>query len=91
MDASVNSWSQVQGWGYTMWRLSASMPIYPLPRSELYLILVNMVSGRPLMMQGDRHSMVVPGWYTMTLAPFELTPEFDCLFIGDIAKARQVM
>lgn len=82
---------QVQGWGYTMWRLSAFTPIYPLPRSELYLVLVNMVSGRPFMMQGDRHSMVVPGWYTMTLAPFELAPEFDCLFIGDITKARQGM
>lgn len=66
-------------------------PIHPLPHSDLYFIPISVVSGQPLMIQGGRQSMMVPGWYTVTLAPFELTPEVDCLFIGDTSKVRQAI
>ena len=47
---------------------------------------ISMVSGQPLTIQGGRHSMMVLGWYMVTFGPFELIPEFDCLFIEDICK-----
>lgn len=75
-----------KAWGYTLWRHSANTPVDPVPPAELYVIPINVVSGRPQMAQRGRIDMVVPGWYTVSIGAFELTPEFDCLFVGGIPR-----
>ncbi|KAE8335704.1 hypothetical protein BDV24DRAFT_5048 [Aspergillus arachidicola] len=80
----------LSGWGYTMWRYSAYTPIDPVPRAEIYFIPIDITTGQPQIIQDGRQSQVVPGWFTVTLGAFELTPEFDCLLIGDISKIESV-
>lgn len=78
-----------QGLGFTMWRYCAYTLIDPDPPTELYFIPIQIVSGQPQMIRDRRQHQIVPGWYSVTRGPFELTPEFDCLLAGDASKAHQ--
>lgn len=75
--------------GYTMWRYSAYSLIHPDPPTELYIIPIEIISGQPQIIKDGRQNQIVPGWYTVTIGAFEVTPQFDCLLAADISKAQE--
>lgn len=73
-----------------MWRYSAYTPLNPdPPTTELYFIPIQIASGQPQMIKDGRQYQVVPGWLTVTMGSFELSPEFDCLLAADTSKAKE--
>lgn len=64
-----------------MWRFSTTESVDRLHK-PVYAIPVKLVSGEPRII-GTERSEVVLGHYTITQGNIHLTPELDCLFVGE--------
>jgi hypothetical protein len=58
-------------------------PEDPKP-SILYQIPVNILNGtNPQIIKDGESTSILPGWYTVTVGRVEITPELDCLVLGN--------
>ncbi|EER40629.1 hypothetical protein I7I53_07025 [Histoplasma capsulatum var. duboisii H88] len=72
-------------WGFTLWRFSITEFVDQLQK-DIYTIPINIVTGNPQFIVGSQRIKVVLGHYTTTQGDFQLTPELDCLFVGERPK-----
>ena len=62
--------------------------VHPAFPTDFYFIPLNVLGRQPAIIQNGGRHMAVPGWYMVTQGPFETTPEFDCLLIGNILDGQ---
>ncbi|WEW61076.1 hypothetical protein PRK78_006565 [Emydomyces testavorans] len=79
----------LQGLRFTMWQFSTHIPIQPAPemqKKKLYTIPITKVSENPQIFKDGKKYNLIPGTYIVTVGNCEITPEFDCLFVGDLRE-----